>query len=237
MLRCRDSLKPLGETRRNDREGDFLAAQSARRGPVVCRVELMEQCPGVVSMPYNCCAYTTTGESPTPGEDGTPLASTLSISIDCFSERQVTEPISGVPEPFAVPWPRPSLSIVLIDPPGSVGWPSVVSSRLEDLAAQQDVEVIRPVEESRGGVSDLRPVSVIEDCSSHGEPDGNPCPRRRGMVLAVGNVVVFREVSSASGPLLGLPPLWEPCPTIRHCLGDRLRAAGVVAPSASPPTV
>lgn len=108
----------------------------------------------------------------------------------------------------------------------------MASARLDDLAGQQGVEVILPLEKVTRGdpVSGL--VSVVEGSGS----DGDLCPRVRGMVRAAGDVVVFREVSSASGPLLGLPPLWEPCPTITSGIGDRLRAAGVVAPPAPPST-
>jgi len=136
------------------------------------------------------------------------------------------------PEPFAVPWPRPSLSIVLVDSGGQGRWSCVASARLDDLAGQQGVEVILPLEKVTGGDPVSGPVGVIEGSRS----DGDLCPRVRGMVRAAGDVVVFREVTSTSGPLLGLPPLWEPCPTITSGIGDRLRAAGVVAPPAPPPT-
>jgi len=138
------------------------------------------------------------------------------------------------PEPFAVPWPRPSLSIVLVDSGGQGGWSCVAAARLDDLAVQQGVEVILPVGKVTGGDPVSEPVIVAE--GSDPGSDGDLCPRVRGMVRAAGDVVVFREVASTSGPLLGLPPLWEPCPTITSGIGDRLRAAGVVAPPAPPPT-
>lgn len=71
-------------------------------------------------------------------------------------------------------------------------------------------------------------MSVVECPES--EVDAGLCPRLRGVTRAVGNVVVFREIGSARGPYLGLPPLWEPCPLGTADLLERLRAAGVERP-------
>ncbi len=133
----------------------------------------------------------------------------------------------GVPEPYAVPWPRPSLSVVLTDAT-SVEWTTTVTSHLEDLATQPGVEVIVPVDRFPAQVGVLRPVSVVE--CPEGEVDAGLCPRVRGVARAVGNVVVFREIGSARGSHLGLPPLWEPCPPRTADLLERLRSAGVERP-------
>jgi len=132
-----------------------------------------------------------------------------------------------------VPWPRPSLSIVLTDSAASVEWTASVTSRLEDLAAQTGVEVIVPADRLPAQVGVFRPASVVECPES--EMDGGLCPRVRGVARAVGNVVVFRDVGSARGSHLGLPPLWEPCPGGTVDLLERLRAAGVEHPG-SPET-
>ena len=146
----------------------------------------------------------------------------------------MNENTSGVPQPFTVPWPRPSLSLVLTELMASAEWSDAVSSRLEDLAAQQGVEVILPVDRYLSFQAAVpRPVSVVE--CPEGTPEAELCPRLRGVARAVGNVIVFRAVGGTNGRLLGLPPLWEPCPPPTMDLGARLQEAGVEPPPVPPP--
>lgn len=100
----------------------------------------------------------------------------------------------------------------MTDSAESPPWQATAIPRLEYLAAQPGVEVI------------------LLECPESSEADAGLCPRLRGVARAVGNVVVFREVGSAEGSLLGLPPLWEPCPQGLSDLPGRLRTAGVERP-------
>ncbi len=128
----------------------------------------------------------------------------------------------------SLPWPRPSLTVVMLVSESSLD--ESARSSLRRLSQEEGVEVIGVDEDRQSGGEDSGP---LEDETAVGVANRDASLRFKGVIRATGHVIVFREVDPESGPSLGLPHLWEEAASSPSDLSARLRSAGVPNPSQS----